>query len=239
MKLPLAVLLTFMLAPMLRVEADPQKILVFDFYFDNTSPEPTSAAETARIKRISDDLRTALQKSGDYDVVTSSETFDSIQQGKCSSEELAAPCARMCKACRQFRVKPRSGPDAAKPAHAAPADRSPLRIVRAATRCCRRCRTAAARPVAVRASRRAALRWRPGRRRRRLVIEHDHVPALLHRELRVAHHPSVDPHPACSNPLCCVSSRGQPQFGQHARESVTRQAGKGGEVLRRHLRYFS
>jgi hypothetical protein len=90
MKLPLAVLLTFVLAPILRAEADPQKILVFDFYFDNTSPEPTSAAETARIKRISEDLRTALQKSGDYDVVASSESFDSIQQGKCSSEELAA-----------------------------------------------------------------------------------------------------------------------------------------------------
>ncbi len=89
MKLPLAALMAFLLVPMLHAEAAPQKIMVFDFYFDNTSPEPTSAAEEARIKRISDDLRTELQKSGDYQVVTSSEKFDSIQQGKCSSEELA------------------------------------------------------------------------------------------------------------------------------------------------------
>jgi hypothetical protein len=89
MKLLYAALLAFVLLPLVHAEAAPQKILVFDFYFDNTSPEPTSAAETARIKRISDDLRAELQKSGDYDVITSSETFDSIQQGKCSSEEMA------------------------------------------------------------------------------------------------------------------------------------------------------
>ncbi len=89
MKLPAAALMAFVLIPILHAEAAPQKILVFDFYFDNTSPEPTSTSETARIKRISDELRAALQKSGDYDVITSSETFDSIQQGKCSSEEMA------------------------------------------------------------------------------------------------------------------------------------------------------
>lgn len=50
-------------------EAMPQKIMVFDFHFDNTSMQPTSAAETARIVRISDELRALLRKSGDYDVI--------------------------------------------------------------------------------------------------------------------------------------------------------------------------
>jgi len=89
MKLRLAALIALLLAPVFQADAASQKIVVFDFYFDNTSPEPTSAAETARIKRISDELRAALQKSGDYEVITSAETFDSIQQGKCSSEEMA------------------------------------------------------------------------------------------------------------------------------------------------------
>ena len=43
--------------------------MVFDFYFDNTSPEPTSDAETARIKKISDELRTQLAASKQYDVI--------------------------------------------------------------------------------------------------------------------------------------------------------------------------
>jgi hypothetical protein len=52
-----------------RTEAMPPKILVFDFHLDNTSLLPTTDAERARIARISDELRAALQKSGEYQVI--------------------------------------------------------------------------------------------------------------------------------------------------------------------------
>ncbi len=80
MKLTSATFLGFLALPLVQAQAAPQKILVFDFYFDNTSVEPSSEVEEARMKRISDDLRAALQKSGDYDVTSSSEAFSSIQQ---------------------------------------------------------------------------------------------------------------------------------------------------------------
>jgi hypothetical protein len=50
-------------------ESAPKKILVYDFHLDNTSLEPTSDAERARIARISDELRADLQKSGLYEVL--------------------------------------------------------------------------------------------------------------------------------------------------------------------------
>ncbi len=92
MRLSLTALLAFAILPLLNAEAASPKILVFDFYFDNTSVEPTSQSEETRMQRISDDLRTALQKSGDYDVVAGSgQKFASVQQiGKCSSEQMAA-----------------------------------------------------------------------------------------------------------------------------------------------------
>lgn len=53
----------------LRAEAVPPKIVVFDFYLDNTSMAPTSDAEKLRTARISDALRDLLRRSGDYDVI--------------------------------------------------------------------------------------------------------------------------------------------------------------------------
>lgn len=70
--------------------AEPaSKTLVFDFVFDNSSMEPTSAAEEARVKKASDDLRTALEKSGEFDVISGRGIeFSSVQgSGKCSPEE--------------------------------------------------------------------------------------------------------------------------------------------------------
>lgn len=68
MKRPLIVALGMLLFAM-RAEATPPKIMVFDFHLDNTSMEPTSDAEKARIVRISDALRALLRRSGDYDVI--------------------------------------------------------------------------------------------------------------------------------------------------------------------------
>lgn len=69
-----------------------QKVIVFDFYFDNTSLEPTSAAETARLKSVSDGLRADLQKSGAYDVISGSATkLTSVPNfSQCAEEQLAA-----------------------------------------------------------------------------------------------------------------------------------------------------
>ena len=53
----------------LHAEAVPPKVVVIDFHFDNTSMQPTSAAEWARIVHISDELRGLLQKSEDFDVI--------------------------------------------------------------------------------------------------------------------------------------------------------------------------
>lgn len=72
--------------------AADDKIIVFDFYFDNTSLEPTSAAETARLKKISDDLRADLQKSGKYEVISGSGTklTSTPNFGQCADEQFAA-----------------------------------------------------------------------------------------------------------------------------------------------------
>jgi hypothetical protein len=73
------------------VAAAGEKILVFDFYFDNTSMEPTSTAETGRLKAISDALRADLQKAG-YDVISGSGTkLTSVPNfSQCADEQLAA-----------------------------------------------------------------------------------------------------------------------------------------------------
>jgi len=70
--------------------AEP-KTVVFDIYFDNTSMEPTSAAERERIKKVSNELRAALTQSGQYDVFSGAdESFSSIRgTSKCSQEERA------------------------------------------------------------------------------------------------------------------------------------------------------
>jgi hypothetical protein len=73
-------------------EAAPSKIMVFDFYLDNTSLEPTTSAETERLKKISDELRADLQKSGQYEAVPGPTLESSSVQtlGKCSDAEIAA-----------------------------------------------------------------------------------------------------------------------------------------------------
>jgi len=78
--------------PLLPAAAAPQKILVFNFYFDNTSLEPTTAAEKARIQKISDELRSRLAASKQYDVVPGQEhnLLSVPQVGKCDDNQLAA-----------------------------------------------------------------------------------------------------------------------------------------------------
>jgi hypothetical protein len=76
----------------MRAEPAPPKIVVFDFYLDNTSLEPTSDAEKARIARISDELRVRLQKSGDYNVIdeklAEKQLSDVVWIGHCNGCEL-------------------------------------------------------------------------------------------------------------------------------------------------------
>jgi hypothetical protein len=80
----------------LHAEAIASKILVFDFHFDNTSMQPTSAAENARIVHISDELRALLRHSGDYDVINQKPAENQLADvpwiGQCGDCEL--PVAR-------------------------------------------------------------------------------------------------------------------------------------------------
>ncbi len=64
--------------------------MVFEFYFDNTSPEPTTDAETARIKKISDELRTMLAASKQYDVIPGTvKPFTSVPDfSQCTSDQV-------------------------------------------------------------------------------------------------------------------------------------------------------
>jgi hypothetical protein len=89
--LPVAAVATLLL-PLATADAAPQKIMVFDFYFDNTSMEVTSAAEATRIKTISNELRADLQKSKDYEVIAGSERpLTSVPDfGTCSDNDRAA-----------------------------------------------------------------------------------------------------------------------------------------------------
>lgn len=95
MKLSLAAAIALLL-PLAHAKAAPQKIIVFDFYLDNTSLEPSSDAEKARIKKISDELRANLQKSGQFEVIDATaaekELSNVKQIGKCNGCEL--PVAR-------------------------------------------------------------------------------------------------------------------------------------------------
>lgn len=88
----LAIVVAALLLPIGCAEAAPAKLMVFDFYMDNTSMEATTTAETARLKRVSDELRSALQKSGQYEIApgpnVSSASVQSL--GKCSDEQRAA-----------------------------------------------------------------------------------------------------------------------------------------------------
>ena len=49
--------------------AAPEKAAVFDFQFSNLSPVPADAADAARLKRVSAELRDLLQKKGLFTVV--------------------------------------------------------------------------------------------------------------------------------------------------------------------------
>src|SRR5262249_44120971 len=75
-----------------QADAAAPKILVYDFHFDNTSLEPTSDAERARIAQISDELRASLQKSGKYDIIDQKEAekqlSDVLWIGHCNGCEL-------------------------------------------------------------------------------------------------------------------------------------------------------
>ncbi|WP_457106389.1 DUF3280 domain-containing protein [Methylobacterium sp. P5_C11] len=50
--------------------AAPPKAAVFDFQFSNLSPVPTDAADTARLKRVSAELRDLLEKNALFVVVS-------------------------------------------------------------------------------------------------------------------------------------------------------------------------
>ena len=88
----LAIALVAVLLPIGYAEAAPAKLMVFDFYLDNTSMQPTTAAEKTRLTRISTELRDALQKSGDYDIARGPDVQSAAVQslGKCTDEEVAA-----------------------------------------------------------------------------------------------------------------------------------------------------
>jgi hypothetical protein len=80
------------LLPFAPAAAAPQKILVFDFYFNNTSMEPTTPAEKARIEKIGDELRIDLQESKKYNVIPAKEKqLSSVPQaGKCDDDQVSA-----------------------------------------------------------------------------------------------------------------------------------------------------
>ena len=92
MKLWLTAVVPALLLSFTHAEAAPAKIMVFNFYLDNTSMEKTSAAETARLKTISDELRADLQKSGKYDASVGKhvESASVPQFGKCTDEQRSA-----------------------------------------------------------------------------------------------------------------------------------------------------
>ncbi|MGA3303965.1 MAG: DUF3280 domain-containing protein [Methylovirgula sp.] len=89
MLLRAAFVLLFLL-PFAPAEAAAPKTIVFEFYFDNTSPEPTTDAETARIKKISDELRTMLAASKQYDVIPGTvKPFTSVPDfSQCTGDEV-------------------------------------------------------------------------------------------------------------------------------------------------------
>ncbi|MGH6679770.1 MAG: DUF3280 domain-containing protein [Bradyrhizobium sp.] len=88
----LAIALVALLLPIGYAEAAPAKLMVFDFYLDNTSLTPTTDAEKTRLKRISKELRDVLQKSGQYDVAPGPDVESAAVQslGKCTDEQVAA-----------------------------------------------------------------------------------------------------------------------------------------------------
>lgn len=70
MRLNLAALLIALFLPLGAMAAKgPAPIAVFDADFVNTSLEPVQPAETARLQRLGEQLRAALDRSGQYRVV--------------------------------------------------------------------------------------------------------------------------------------------------------------------------
>lgn len=67
-------------------------IVVFNFEMVNTSLEPTTPAETARLQRISDALRSALDTSGKYRTVGTQAALDAERQ---------LPSLRECNGCER------------------------------------------------------------------------------------------------------------------------------------------
>ncbi|MGU3417214.1 DUF3280 domain-containing protein [Methylobacterium sp. D54C] len=58
--------------------AAPPRAAVSDFHFSNLSPVPGDAADTARLKRVSAELRDLLQKKGLYVVVSTEPVRDEV-----------------------------------------------------------------------------------------------------------------------------------------------------------------
>jgi hypothetical protein len=72
--------------------AEPPKIAVFDFSFDNTSMEPTRPDELKRLQMVDNELREGLAKSGKYQVI-STDTPDVRKQLS------QIPSVRQCNGC--------------------------------------------------------------------------------------------------------------------------------------------
>ncbi|MGU3666955.1 DUF3280 domain-containing protein [Methylobacterium sp. A49B] len=70
--------------------AAPEKAAVFDFQFSNLSPVPSDAADTARLKRVSAELRDLLAKKGLFTVVS----VDPVREEVAKSADL-----RRCNGC--------------------------------------------------------------------------------------------------------------------------------------------
>lgn len=72
--------------------AAPEKAAVFDFQFSNLSPVPSDAADTARLKRVSAELRDLLQRRGLFTVVST----DPVRNEVAKSADL-----RRCNGCAE------------------------------------------------------------------------------------------------------------------------------------------
>ncbi|WP_345821589.1 DUF3280 domain-containing protein [Methylobacterium fujisawaense] len=68
----------------------PLKAAVFDFQFSNLSPVPSDAADAARLKRVSAELRALLEKKGLYIVIST----DPVRAAVAKSADL-----RRCNGC--------------------------------------------------------------------------------------------------------------------------------------------
>jgi hypothetical protein len=83
-------LVPLLLVPAGSAAAAPPKAAVFDFQFSNLSPVPGDAADTARLKRVSAELRELLEKKGLFVVVSTAPVRDEVAK---------SPDLRRCNGC--------------------------------------------------------------------------------------------------------------------------------------------